>query len=408
MAVPMLAPDSLPDAVWCGSIGLTGRVLMKCKLPALLALSIVCASQAAADQFNQFLSFGDSTLDSGWWSGALQGQCDGAPSPCTTGSTFKNTVIGNAIALGGGVVGAPVGIGQMNTQVLAGFFNLTALPVNQPGDTNFAIAGATDAATVTNGNIGNLNPNGTLPSTVQQITNYLNSQQNHLANPQALYVIGSGGNDVTFARDNITTGLADQHAYLTAQANALAAAIINLQSKGAQHIIVNGLPNSGGNPMSLAAFYTNALFTALSGTGVILADVAGFTANVEAHPLQFGFTQATVLPGVVGTGTGSACVWTPPSGSTLVSGWGQWCADTTTPPRPTGPFYAYLGSPNAEQTSFWSDDQHFSAEGQMLEAEFDLSLLGVPGPIAGAGLPGLIVAGGGGLLAWRRRRQKAA
>ena len=44
----------------------------------------------------------------------------------------------------------------------------------------------------------------------------------------------------------------------------------------------------------------------------------------------------------------------------------------------------------------------------MLEAEFDLSLLGVPGPIAGAGLPGLIVAGGGGLLAWRRRRQKAA
>jgi phospholipase/lecithinase/hemolysin len=159
MAVPMLAPDSLPDAVWCGSIGLTGRVLMKCKLPALLALSIVCASQAAADQFNQFLSFGDSTLDSGWWSGALQGQCDGAPSPCTTGSTFKNAVIGNAIALGGGVVGAPVGVGQMNTQVLAGFFNLTALPVNQPGGTNFAIAGATDAATVTNGNIGNLNPN---------------------------------------------------------------------------------------------------------------------------------------------------------------------------------------------------------------------------------------------------------
>jgi len=30
----------------------------------------------------------------------------------------------------------------------------------------------------------------------------------------------------------------------------------------------------------------------------------------------------------------------------------------------------------------------------------------VPGPIAGAGLPGLILAGGGGLLGWWRRRRQ--
>ena len=380
----------------------------------VFAFSIACAFQGAADTFNQFISFGDSTLDSGWWNGALQGQCDGAPSPCTTGSTFKNTVIGNAISLGGGVVGAPVGVGLMNTQVLAGFFNLTAQPVNQ-GGTNYAISGAMDAATpanastVGNGNIGNLNPNRTLPSTVQQMTNYLSSQQQQggKANSQALYIISSGGNDVTYARDNIV-GLTMQHAYLSFQASALAAAVANLQANGAKHIIVNGLPGAVG---TLASFYTSSLFAALTAAGVnyIAADINAFVQQIELNPTKYNFTQQTVLPGVLGTGTGSACVWTPPSsgsGSTLVSGWGQWCADTTTPPSSSNFQYAYLRTADAEQTSFWSDNEHFSAAGQMLEAEFDLSLLGVPGPIAGAGLPGFIAACGG-LLAWWRTKRKA-
>ena len=71
----------------CGilrSAGWRERKPMKLKL-VVLALAIVCASQAAADSFNAFYSFGDSSVDSGWWSGALQGQCDGAPTPCTTG-----------------------------------------------------------------------------------------------------------------------------------------------------------------------------------------------------------------------------------------------------------------------------------------------------------------------------------
>ena len=116
------------------------RKPMKLKL-VVLALGIVWASQAAADSFNQFISFGDSTADSGWWSGALNGSCDGAPSPCTTGSTTKNTLIQNAI--NAGATGAPVGAGfMMNTQILAADFGLTALPANQPGGTNYAISGA--------------------------------------------------------------------------------------------------------------------------------------------------------------------------------------------------------------------------------------------------------------------------
>jgi outer membrane lipase/esterase len=290
---------------------------------------------------------------------------------------------------------------MMNTQILAADFGLTALPANQPNGTNYAISGAVDAAVAANGNIGNLNRNTTLPSTVQQMTNYLSRPAGGgMANPQALYVISSGGNDVTFAIDNFST-LSSRETYLSMQAQALANAVRNLQVTGAQHILVNGLPGSG----TLPTFYTQQLFTDLSAAGVnfIGADVQAFVQGVENDPGRYGFTQTTVLPGVLGTGTGSACVWTPPMGSTIVSGWGQWCADTTTPSTQ----YAYLGSMNAEQTSFFSDDQHFSAAGQMLEAEFDLSLLGVPGPIAGAGLPGLILASGG-LLGWWRRRKKVA
>ena len=194
----------------------------------------------------------------------------------------------------------------MYTQVLAEQFGLTALPANQPGGTNYAISGAVNAATAANGNIGNLNLNTNLPSTVQQMANYL-AAHGGTANPQALYVISSGANDVKFAIDNFAT-LSARQAYLANQAAALANAVLNLQVTGAQHILVHGL--QGG--MLLPTFYTQALFSALSAAGVnfIASDVRALVQAIEANPTAYGFTAETVLLGVPGTGTTSACVWT--------------------------------------------------------------------------------------------------
>ena len=355
-----------------------------------LAFSIVCTCQAAADSFNEFISFGDSSVDSGWWSGALQGQCDGASTPCATGNVVKDARIANGIANGG--TGAPVGVGLMNTQILASDFGVTAIPANQPGGTNYAISGALSANTA---GIGNLNPNGTLPSTVGQITNYLGAHVN-TADPSALYLISSGGNSVTYANDNFTT-LAAKQTFLANQALALAAQIAVLQSAGAKNIVVYGTQGSG----TLPAFYTNRLFSDLAALSVkfIGADIAGMIASVEANPTKYGFTAETVFPGIVGAGTGSACATQTGGGPT--TGWGQWCANTTV----ASALYATLTSANAEQTSFFSDDQHLSAAGQLIEASYIYSLV-TPLPSA---LP-LFATGLGalGLLGWRRKRKAQA
>jgi outer membrane lipase/esterase len=342
---------------------------------------------AGADQFDAVYVFGDSTVDSGWWKGALNGQCDGAPSPCTTGSATKNTAIASALANGG--TSAPVGVGSMNTQILASYFGLTANPANQPGGTNYAISGALSAPF---NNAGNLNPNGTLPSTVGQITNYLGGHAN-LADPSALYIISSGGNDVTNALNLFPNNPAQRQTYLTNQAIALAAQIAVLQSAGAQHVVVYGTQGSGFGSM----FFTSQLFSALNNLNIkfIGADIAGLIASVEANPTAYGFTAATVMQGIPGPTTGSACVSTG-------TGWGQWCANTIIP----NGVYATLRALNSEQTSFFSDDQHLSAAGQLIEANYVFSLIETPLPAA---LP-LFATGLGvlGLLGWRRKKKPAA
>jgi outer membrane lipase/esterase len=216
----------------------------------------------------------------------------------------------------------------------------------------------------------------------------------NVANPNGLYVISSGGNDITYANANFST-LVSKETYLANQAATLANKIHVLQSDGASHLVVYSIQGSG----TLATFYTNTLWTDLIADGVNFTpiDVAAMIAAVEANPTPYGFTPATVFPGTVGPGTGSACV------SNSGSGWGQWCANTTTPST----LYAYLRSANSEQTSFFSDDQHLSAAGQLIEANYVFDqLAGVPGPVAGAGLPGMMLAGGG-LLGWWRNRRKS-
>src|SRR5215469_396955 len=107
---------------------------------------------ASAQAFNQFIGFGDSTLDSGWY----------YTHPHDTNPTLQ-ALYNASRALGGGIP-TTVG-GPMNSQVLASSFGLTAIPVGEPGGTNHAAGGASN---ITYGNYNTLAPN-----TVSQIGTYL-------------------------------------------------------------------------------------------------------------------------------------------------------------------------------------------------------------------------------------------
>src|SRR6267378_8471731 len=154
------------------------------RLSLLAGLLLFWGGHASATTFTELDVFGDSTVDSGWWRGALTGQCGAVAAPCTSGNPTFDTKVAAAIAAGG--TGAPVGVGLMNTQILATKLGLTPLlPANLPGGTNYAISGSKDAVS---GGLGNLHANPNLPSTVQQIANYL-AQNGGVASATALYLI---------------------------------------------------------------------------------------------------------------------------------------------------------------------------------------------------------------------------
>jgi phospholipase/lecithinase/hemolysin len=333
---------------------------------------------AIPQSFTNFFVFGDSTVDSG----ALQYLSPDLPKPPNPGLTER---MQNALAAGG--TNSPVGVGLMNTQILAADFGLTANTAYAPGGggTNYAISGALDAADSGNGGVGNYNqagkpnPNPALLSTVDQLKTYLNSVGGH-ADPSALFLISSGGNDVTYAQ-NFITDSGQQLAYVRAQADALAAEIETLSADGAEHILVNPIMGS----QNLSAPYSTELFNDLDQSGIAYtkSDVHGMVQDVLNNPTAYGFTATTVQPGQVGTNTESALIEPDTDlnaqGKPLLTGWGLWGANTTTAQDPNvvplNQQYAYLSSPDAEQTHFFSDDQHLSAAGQQIQANLDYNLI---------------------------------
>ena len=334
----------------------------------LMGVALAClADVAKAQNFNQFVAFGDSTTDTGWF---VNAKLSPVPNPF-------DAAIAASIAAGGN--GHSTGPGPGNAQILAGFFGLTADPANRPGGTNYAIGGSFDntgpsaVAAYTNISLINygLPPNPALPATTGQISSYLSSTGGK-ANPNALYLISSGGNDV-FIAGALGLSAASATAYFLSEAQALANSVSQLQAAGARYIIVAdeykppALTSTGAG---LGQTLQAATWADLAAANVkfIPADTAAVIAAVKQNAAAFGISHD---PTAAGPGA-YACL--PPVGSGLTSGYGASCAPSTTPSST----HAYLQSATATQTYLFVDGIHLTEAGQIIIADYYYDLLTAP------------------------------
>jgi outer membrane lipase/esterase len=336
-----------------------------------IAVLLSLTQLAQAQNFNQLIGFGDSATDTGWFTGATSG-------PHSTGFAPFDLSIAAALADGGN--GHWTGPGLGNAQILAAHFGLSANAVGTPGGTNYAIGNDVDFLVppgfVPPTATGNLFPNGLLPGTATQISNYLASVNGH-ANPNALYLLSSGGNDITAALQVFGPFSPAGVAYLLGEAQTLANSLASLQAAGARYIIMS---NYYPGPVNVPAgtFYGETILSAtwndLAAAGVrfIPADTISVFRAVEQDPAAFGITHD---PHIVGP-PGYACL--PPTGSGLTSGYGILCAPTTTPSATHG----YMQSADATQTYLFMDGVHLTERGQQIEADYFYNLLVAPSEVS--------------------------
>lgn len=191
--------------------------------------------------------------------------------------------------------------GKVWTQYLAQSLGLGLAP-SLAGGTNFAFGGA---QTGIDGNDVPVIP-GFPFSMRTQVNTYLGATGG-IADPNALYIVAGGGNNVRVALEAIGAG-ADPTATVTATvanyATDMAGLVSSLKTAGAQHVLVLNTPNFGltplANALGVSALATNLsyamdaqLASALTGSGALTFDMFSFMTGVVAAGPASGFSNWT-------------------------------------------------------------------------------------------------------------------
>jgi phospholipase/lecithinase/hemolysin len=264
----------------------------------LLTLAVSLPLSALAGPFTNLFVFGDSLSDTGNLATAYA-SANGLPiaalPPLPVGSGFNGPYFQNSRLSNG-----PVWIEQL----AAGLGLASAATPYLQGGNNYAFAGA---------------ETGTGQSTPGVLTQAFGlwggadpSVNLSFADPNALYVVVGGGNDMRAARSAVGSDAASRQLAAAASITNLATTLNYLASKGAKNILISTLPNLGDTPeaalLNLQAASTDAAnqFNALIQTSLVsygaglglhmnLLDMDGLFADVLANPASFGISN-TSLP----------------------------------------------------------------------------------------------------------------
>jgi outer membrane lipase/esterase len=253
----------------------------------------LCAATLSASAYSSLVVFGDSLSDSGNNAALLTAVYGGLPPVVVSDDSFYSKLPSSA---------GTYSNGQVWTQYLAQSLGLQLAP-SLAGGRNFAYGGA---QTGINGNDIPALPG--FPSSLRtQVDVYLNDAAS-VADPNALYIVAGGGNNVRAALEAIAAGAPDPAAIGAATVAGYAAdmsgMVADLKLAGAQHVLVMNTPNFGltplANAMGVSAEATAlswamdaALAGALAGSGVRIFDMYGFLTDKVAAGAASGFSNWT-------------------------------------------------------------------------------------------------------------------
>ena len=237
----------------------------------VLSLFVASAASAALSYSNLFV-FGDSLVDAGNTQALVLALTGGATDVTPAGAGYFSGRFTNGITFADQVNVAVEGTNTVRSGA---------------GGDNYSYGGARARVDA-----------DFIPDVGQQVTSYLGTHPGG-ADPNALYLINVGGNDVRDITLGGLTGPARQ-AVIDAAVLAIQTSVLSLQAAGAQHFVFVGVGNVGAIPEVLAlgggapaagtsaSTDMNAAIQAALPPAVMYFDTMALSAAVAANPALYG------------------------------------------------------------------------------------------------------------------------